>query len=177
MAEIEFKLFVPDSCVGPEAAYSDFYAARRYVWCYDMSRYVTKSPGAARLATRILIVDDSPLVRQRLRDMLQQHPDWKVCGDAANGPDAVQKVQDLAPDLIVLDFLMPGMDGLQAAREIGKVVPNVPILMFTMHLSRQLVEEARNAGIRGAVAKSDAGRIIEGLEALLRNEAFFYSSN
>ena len=109
--------------------------------------------------------------------MLQQHPDWKVCGDAANGPDAVQKVQDLAPDLIVLDFLMPGMDGLQAAREIGKVVPNVPILMFTMHLSRQLVEEARNAGIRGAVAKSDAGRIIEGLEALLRNEAFFYSSN
>jgi DNA-binding NarL/FixJ family response regulator len=133
--------------------------------------------GAGKLATRILIVDDSPLVRQRLRDMLQQHPDWKVCGEAPNGREAVQKVQELAPDLIVLDFLMPGMDGLQAAREIGKVVPNVPILMFTMHLSRQLVEEARNAGIRGAVAKSDAGRIIEGLEALLRNEAFFYSSN
>jgi DNA-binding NarL/FixJ family response regulator len=126
---------------------------------------------------RILIVDDSSLVRQRLRDMLQKHPHWKVCGDVASGNEAVQRVQGLAPDLIVLDFLMPGMDGLQAAREIQKLLPNIPILMFTMHLSRQLVEEARSAGIRGAVAKSDAGRIIEGLEALLRDEVFFYAQN
>jgi DNA-binding NarL/FixJ family response regulator len=69
------------------------------------------------------------------------------------------------------------MDGLQTAREIGKLLPSIPILMFTMHLSRQLVEEARNVGIRGAVAKSDAGRIIEGVEALLRNEAYFACSN
>jgi DNA-binding NarL/FixJ family response regulator len=131
----------------------------------------------ASSSIRILIVDDSPLVRQRLRDMLQQHPHWKVCGEAASGSEAIQKVQGLGPDLIVLDFLMPGMNGLQAARELGKVVPDVPILMFTMHLSRQLVEEARNVGIRGAVAKSDAGRIIEGVEALLRNEAFFCSPN
>jgi DNA-binding NarL/FixJ family response regulator len=131
----------------------------------------------ANSSTRILIVDDSPLVRQRLRDVLQQHPHWKVCGEAGSGTEAIQKVQGLGPDLIVLDFLMPGMDGLQAARELGKVVPDVPILMFTMHLSRQLVEEARNAGIRGAVAKSDAGRIIEGVEALLRNEAFFCAQN
>jgi len=126
---------------------------------------------------RILIVDDSPLVRQRLRDMLQQHSAWEVCGEAANGRDALEKVQLMKPDLIVLDFLMPGMDGLQTAREIGKLVPAVPILMFTMHLSQQLVEEARNVGIRGAVAKSDAGRIIEGVEALLRNEAYFFASH
>lgn len=127
--------------------------------------------------TRILIVDDSPLVRQRLRDMLQQHSSWEVCGEAANGPDALEKVQLMKPDLIVLDFLMPGMDGLQTAREIGKLVPTIPILMFTMHLSRQLVEEARNVGIRGAVAKSDAGKIIEGVEALLRDEAYFAVGN
>jgi DNA-binding NarL/FixJ family response regulator len=129
------------------------------------------------VTTRILIVDDSPLVRQRLRDMLQQHSQWMVCGEAANGRDALEKVQVTNPDVIVLDFLMPGMDGLQTAREIGKLLPSIPILMFTMHLSRQLVEEARNVGIRGAVAKSDAGRIIEGVEALLRNEAYFACSN
>jgi len=129
------------------------------------------------LTTRILIVDDSPLVRQRLRDMLQQHSRWMVCGEAANGRDALEKAQVTNPDVIVLDFLMPGMDGLQTAREIGKLLPSIPILMFTMHLSRQLVEEARNVGIRGAVAKSDASRIIEGVEALLRNEAYFASAN
>ncbi|PYX02575.1 MAG: hypothetical protein DMG85_21275 [Acidobacteria bacterium] len=127
--------------------------------------------------TRILIVDDSPLVRQRLRDLLHQHPHWQVCGEAANGQDAITRARDLAPDVIVLDFLMPGMNGMQAAREIGKLIPEVPILMFTTHLSHQLVEEARNVGIRGAVAKSDARYVIDGLEALLRHESFFYSTN
>jgi len=126
--------------------------------------------------TRILIVDDSPLVRQRLRDLLQQHPDWRVCGEAANGQDAITRAAELNPDVIVLDFLMPGMNGMQAAREIGKLIPDVPILMFTTYLSRQLVEEARNVGIRGAVAKSDARYVIDGLEALLRNESFFYAT-
>lgn len=128
------------------------------------------------MGTRILIVDDSPLVRQRLRDLLQQHPDWEVCGEAANGQDAITRARELSPDVIVLDFLMPGMNGMQAAREIGKVIPDVPILMFTTYLSQQLVEEARNVGIRGAVAKSDARYVIDGLEALLRNESFFYST-
>ena len=128
------------------------------------------------METRILIVDDSPLVRQRLRDLLHQHPDWEVCGEAANGQDAITRARELSPDIIVLDFLMPGMNGMQAAREIGKLTPDVPILMFTTHLSRQLIEEARNVGIRGAVAKSDARYVIDGLEALLRNESFFYST-
>jgi DNA-binding NarL/FixJ family response regulator len=126
--------------------------------------------------TRILIVDDSPLVRQRLRDLLQQHPDWRVCGEAANGQDAITQAAELSPDVIVLDFLMPGMNGVQTAGEIGKLIPDVPILMFTTYLSRQLVEEARNVGIRGAVAKSDARYVIDGLEALLRNESFFYAT-
>ena len=63
--------------------------------------------------TRILIVDDSPLVRQRLRDLLQQHPDWRVCGEAANGQDAITRARELTPDVIVLDFLMPGMNDIQ----------------------------------------------------------------
>jgi DNA-binding NarL/FixJ family response regulator len=125
------------------------------------------------MPTRILIVDDSPLVRRRLKTMLQERENWQVCGEAANGEDALAKVKESAPDLILLDFLMPGMDGLQAARELSKLVPDVPILMFSMHLSQQLIEAAQSAGIRGAVPKSDARRVVAGVEALLRNEAFF----
>jgi DNA-binding NarL/FixJ family response regulator len=134
-------------------------------------------PESSPNMARILIIDDSSLVRQRLKDLLQQHPNWDVVGEAANGRDALERVQELKPDVIVLDFLMPGMDGLQAARELGKVVPTTPILMFTMHMSRQLMQEARKAGIQGAVAKSDVTRVIEGLEALLRHEQFFQNAN
>ncbi|HZQ68296.1 MAG TPA: response regulator transcription factor [Terriglobales bacterium] len=125
------------------------------------------------MQTRILIVDDSPLVRQRLRDLLQKHVDWIVCGEAANGVDALKKVQELHPGLIVMDFLMPGMNGVQAAREISKLVPDIPIFMLTMHMSHQLEEEARRAGIQGALAKTQVSRVVEGLEAVLRHESYF----
>ena len=129
------------------------------------------------METRILIVDDNSLVRAGLRQMLQQHRHWRVCGEASDGRDALEKAKGSAPDLIVLDFLMPGMDGLEAARQLGELVPGVPILLFTMHLSPQLIEEARHAGIRGAVPKSDPRRLVEGVEAVLRNEPYFVSSS
>src|SRR5438309_12019705 len=125
------------------------------------------------VATHILIVDDSPLVRQRVGDLLQQHPQWEGCGDAVDGADAVEKAQALRPDLIVLDFMMPAMNGLQAAREIGKLIPGVPILMFSMHVSPQLVSVARDPGCRRAVSKTDVDHVIEGVEALLHNQAYF----
>jgi DNA-binding NarL/FixJ family response regulator len=137
--------------------------------------FATQTPGGL-VSNRILIVDDSPLVRQRLRVLLQQHPGWEICGEAADGRDAVRKAQLLTPDLIVLDFLMPEVDGLQAARQIAQLVPGVPILMFSMHLSKQLMEEAKNVGVRGAVAKTDTRHLIEGVEALLRHESFFENS-
>src|SRR5438094_7235442 len=125
------------------------------------------------VATHILIVDDSPLVRQRLGDLLQQHPHWEVCGEAVDGADAVEKAQALRPDLIVLDFMMPGMNGLQAAREIGKLIPGAPILMFSMHVSPQLVAEARHAGCRGAVPNTDVDHVIDARQAVLQSEAYF----
>jgi DNA-binding NarL/FixJ family response regulator len=87
--------------------------------------------------------------------------------------EAVEKTSQLSPDLIVMDFLMPDMNGLEAAREITKLPHHPPILMLTMYMSRQLVEEARRAGIRGAVHKNETGKVVTGLQALLRRETFF----
>ncbi|MGC1650922.1 MAG: response regulator transcription factor [Candidatus Sulfotelmatobacter sp.] len=99
--------------------------------------------------TRILIADDSPPVRRGLRTLLGLNSDWEVCGEAVDGADAVEKAQQLAPDLILMDFSMPQMDGVQAAREIAKSGTDIPILLFTLNPSPQLMELARNAGLPG----------------------------
>ena len=73
---------------------------------------------------------------------------WKICGEAQNGQEAIAKATDLEPDLIILDLAMPIMNGLKAAREISKAMPAVPILMYTIHNSRELELEAKTAGVR-----------------------------
>lgn len=127
------------------------------------------------MTSRILIADDNPHMRQVLRNLIEQNPDWQVCGEAADGQQAIQKAQQLSPDLVVMDFLMPGINGLEAAREINRTVPDVPILMCTMYLSRQLTEILKTAGCRGAVAKGGADELARGMQALLRSETFFDS--
>ena len=127
------------------------------------------------MPARILIADDNALVRQQVRNLLGRHPDWEICGEAVDGRDAVNKARELNPDVIVLDFAMPEMNGLQSAWEIARLSPSTPILLFCMFLSNQLVEVAqKNAGIRGAVSKADVIRdLVQGVEALLRRETFF----
>jgi CheY-like chemotaxis protein len=126
---------------------------------------------------RILIADDSALVRQQLRSLLEMNSDWEVCGEAVDGREAVEKARQLQPDLVVLDFSMPVMNGLQAAKEISQQFPHIPLLLFSMFLSRQLVEEARKLGFRGAVAKSDVSRdLLNGVESLLQDREFFPSN-
>jgi len=122
---------------------------------------------------RILIADDSPAVRRGLRTLLGLNSDWQVCGEAVDGADAVEKARQLAPDLILMDFLMPQMDGIQAAREIGKLGTNIPTLLFTGNLSPQMMELARNAGLRGAISKTEMSKIPYAIRALRRGETFF----
>jgi DNA-binding NarL/FixJ family response regulator len=122
---------------------------------------------------RILVADDSPAVRRCLRGLLDHHDDWQVCDEASNGREAVERFRSARPDLIVLDFQMPEMNGLEAARLIVNLSPGTPILMVTIHLSKQLSEEARRVGIRGACAKADITSVVDAVGALLRDETYF----
>jgi DNA-binding NarL/FixJ family response regulator len=130
------------------------------------------------MPTRILIADDDPTIRLLLRRLLEKQPDWQVCGDASNGAEAIEKVEQLEPDVVVMDLGMPVMTGLQAAPEIAKAHPRLPMLLISVQeVSKQLAWEARNAGYRGAVTKSSGTEVLKGIEALLRHEMFFYSDD
>ena len=126
--------------------------------------------------TRILIADDSPPVRRGLRTLLGLNSEWQVCGEAVDGADAVEKAHQLAPDLILMDFSMPRMDGVQAAREIAKSGTDTPILLFTLNISTQIMEIARNSGLRGAISKSEISKLPYAIRALQRGETFFCAS-
>ncbi len=125
------------------------------------------------MVTRILIADDSPVIRQCLSRLLRGHLGWEVCGEATDGEDAVCKAYELAPDLVVMDFLMPRKNGIEAAREIGKLAPSIPILLCTICLTPQLVDLARGAGIVGTLSKIELNKLVTGIETLLRGESFF----
>ncbi len=122
--------------------------------------------------TRVLIADDSELVRSGLHELIEEHAGW-VCTEALNGRDAVTKIQQRAPDILILDLFMPVMDGLQAARAIRKLLPDLPILLSTTDIPPALVSMAQGCGIQGTVSKYDCRQIISGIEALLRRETFF----
>ncbi|MGH9575325.1 MAG: response regulator transcription factor [Candidatus Acidiferrales bacterium] len=117
---------------------------------------------------KILIVDDNESVRNALRDVLSRQNGWAVCGEATNGRSAVSLAVELKPDLIVLDFLMPLMNGLAAAAEISRTLPDVPIVLYTMHNSEQLDREAKRIGIKKVISKvGPFDSFVSELDALL----------
>jgi DNA-binding NarL/FixJ family response regulator len=122
---------------------------------------------------RILVVDDNPAVRRYLRAILEQQNSWRVCGEAQNGAEAIEKVFEAQPDLILLDHQMPDLNGVDVARQIADIFPKIPILMVTLHLSNQLADAAREAGIKGACAKQDIGSVVEAVEVLLHQQTYF----
>lgn len=122
---------------------------------------------------RILVVDDNPAVRHYLRAILEQQNAWKVCSEARSGGEALQRVHDSPPDVILLDFQMPDLNGLDVAREIHIAWPAIPILMVTVHMSNQLAVAAKSVGICGICAKSDVGSIVEAVETLLQEKTYF----
>jgi DNA-binding NarL/FixJ family response regulator len=119
------------------------------------------------MSARFLIVDDSELVRQGLRAVLQANPDWEVCGEAADGVSGVEMLKTVQPNIVILDFQMPGINGLETARRMTAIAPAVPIVMFTQHASAELEQHAREAGVRSVVSKTDAFAMIGIIQTLL----------
>lgn len=127
-------------------------------------------------AFRILVADDHEVVRRGICALLTAHPGWEVCGEASDGREAVEKAAALKPDVVVLDIGMPGLNGLNAAQQILRTDPKTKILILTMHDSTQVVQEVLQAGARGYLLKSDAGKdLATAVEALQRDRMFFTS--
>ncbi len=123
---------------------------------------------------RVLIVDDHEAVRKGVAGILESRGDIEVVGEGANGEEAIRKAQELNPDLIIMDFTMPVLDGLEAARRILKVSPNMPILMFSMHTMDALTEAARIAGTRGFITKGEsAENLLLAVGKVVSKEPFF----
>jgi DNA-binding NarL/FixJ family response regulator len=123
---------------------------------------------------RILIADDHDLIRRGVRDLLAARSGWQVVGEACNGAEAVQKAVSLKPDIAILDFSMPELNGPGAAAQIAEKVPETGVVVLTMHDSEQVMREVLQSGARGLVLKSDADcDLLEAVEAVARKRHFF----
>jgi DNA-binding NarL/FixJ family response regulator len=125
---------------------------------------------------RILVADDQEAIRKRVRSILVSQIGFEVCAEAPNGREAVEKTRELKPDLIILDITMPKLNGLDAARMIRGFSPETPIVILSVHKSRQLMDEAQKIGVQGYVTKADASQdLIRAVDAVLQKQTFFPS--
>jgi DNA-binding NarL/FixJ family response regulator len=123
---------------------------------------------------RIVVADDHEIVRRGLVSLLESHAGWDVCGEARNGREAVEKVKELGPDIVILDIGMPNLNGLEAARQMLHNNPQSKVLILTIADADEVVRAVLDAGARGFVLKSDAARdLVAAVEALQSNKTFF----
>jgi two-component system response regulator NreC len=126
---------------------------------------------------RVLLVDDHTIVREGLRALLADSPDVEVVGEAADGEDALRKARALRPDVVVMDLVMPGMGGLEATRAIRQELPDVEVLVLTMHESEQHFFEVLRAGASGYLLKgASAADLLAALRAVHAGDVFIYPS-
>jgi DNA-binding NarL/FixJ family response regulator len=123
---------------------------------------------------RILIADDHEVVRSGLRKILEAQPNWEVVAESGDGKDAINKATETKPDIAVLDYSLPLVNGIEATRQIRARLPKTEVLIFTMHDNETLIQELLKAGARGYLLKSDAKRhLIAAVESLAAHKPFF----
>jgi len=126
------------------------------------------------VAFRIVIAEDHETVRSGLRAFLHARPEWEVCGEAVDGNDALEKVKQLKPDLIMLDIHLPNLDGIATAREILIQRPSTKILIVSMMTTETLIRQAKQMGFHGFISKSHVSRdLFPAIEAIQRGQTFF----
>ena len=123
---------------------------------------------------RILIADDHDVMREGTRAVIERQPGWEVCGVAATGREAVEQAFALEPDIVVMDMSMPELNGLDAARQINRRLPQTEILIFTAHQTDELIREVFEAGVKSFIFKSEAHHfLVEAIQSLSQHRPFF----
>jgi DNA-binding NarL/FixJ family response regulator len=124
--------------------------------------------------TRILIADDHAVVRSGLRAILEAHADWEVVAEASDGKEAISKAIEAQPDVAIIDYSLPLLNGIEVTRQIRARLPKTEVLIFTLHDNQTLIEDLLKAGARGYLLKSEAkANLIGAIEALAAHKPFF----
>jgi len=127
-------------------------------------------------ALKLLIADDHDIVRTGMKALVEDQPGWQVVAEAGTGRQAVDKAKATTPDVCVLDVTMPELNGLEAARQIKKLLPHTEVLILTVHESEQIAAEVLKVGARGYILKSDAGReLVAAVKAVAAHKNYFTS--
>jgi two-component system, NarL family, response regulator NreC len=126
------------------------------------------------LSLRILIADDHQVMLEGIRVLIERQSEWKVCGLATNGREAIAQANALKPDIVVLDMTMPELNGLEAAIQIKRNLPDTEILLFTAHESDDLIRNAFAVGVKSFISKTEAHEfLVEAIESLARHRPYF----
>ncbi len=122
---------------------------------------------------KVVLAEDHTIVRQGLRSILEQHAGIEVIAEAENGREAVRIAEQMKPDVVLMDFSMPGLNGLEATRQIKQRVPDVKVLVLTRHANREYIESILRAGASGyLIKKSAADRLIIAIQSVARGDSF-----
>jgi DNA-binding NarL/FixJ family response regulator len=126
------------------------------------------------MSCRLLLADDHAVVRRNLREIIEVKTDCVIVGEAGDGFEAVRLAKEFTPDIALMDISMPGLDGLDAARQIRKESPETKVLILTMHEAGAIVRKIQDAGVHGYLLKSEAPKGLPlAIEALLQGQLFF----